>query len=80
MSTNCELQNPPSDICNSHSSPTILVTGGAGYIGSHTVKLLLQHGYQPNVMGTQHFFKPGRIVQRTFNKVTTEHGLSVTIA
>ena len=24
----------------------ILVTGGTGYIGSHTVVLLLEHGYQ----------------------------------
>jgi UDP-glucose-4-epimerase GalE len=28
---------------------TILVTGGAGYIGSHTVKLLRQRGYTPLV-------------------------------
>ena len=25
---------------------TVLVTGGAGYIGSHAVKLLVQRGYQ----------------------------------
>jgi UDP-glucose 4-epimerase len=27
----------------------ILVTGGAGYIGSHTVHLLIQSGYDPVV-------------------------------
>jgi UDP-arabinose 4-epimerase len=28
----------------------ILVTGGAGYIGSHTAKVLAQHGYSPVVL------------------------------
>jgi UDP-glucose 4-epimerase len=29
--------------------PTVLVTGGAGYIGSHVVKELKRHGYEPIV-------------------------------
>jgi UDP-arabinose 4-epimerase len=32
-------------MCNNEK--TILVTGGAGYIGSHTCKILAQEGYQP---------------------------------
>ena len=29
------------------ATKTVLVTGGAGYIGSHTCKILAQEGYQP---------------------------------
>jgi UDP-arabinose 4-epimerase len=32
---------------NNAVSKNILVTGGAGYIGSHTCKILAQEGYQP---------------------------------
>src|SRR6185503_4868994 len=31
------------------SAKYVLVTGGAGYIGSHTCKILAQEGYQPIV-------------------------------
>ena len=30
-----------------NTAKNILVTGGAGYIGSHTCKILAQEGYQP---------------------------------
>ena len=34
---------------------TILVTGGAGYIGSHTVRLLREHGHEVVVLDTMEF-------------------------
>ncbi|MGA2713491.1 MAG: UDP-glucose 4-epimerase GalE [Bryobacteraceae bacterium] len=34
----------------SSSSPTVLVAGGAGYIGSHTAKALAQAGLQPVIL------------------------------
>jgi len=47
-------------------SPTILVTGGAGYIGSHTCKILRRAGYNPVVydnlsMGHRHAVKWGEL-------------------
>jgi UDP-glucose-4-epimerase GalE len=46
----------------------ILVTGGAGYIGSHTVRLLLDQGYDVAIVddlskGHKHNVPPGRLFQ-----------------
>ena len=48
----------------------ILVTGGAGYIGSHACKALAKGGYQPIVFGLPVFHG---IESRIFEK----HGLKV---
>ena len=34
---------------------TVLVTGGAGYIGSHTVRLLRERGYDVAVLDSMEF-------------------------
>lgn len=53
----------------SNSNPTrVLVTGGAGYIGSHTCKLLAHHGYEPVVFdnlsrGHRHNVKWGPFIE-----------------
>lgn len=54
---------------------SILVTGGAGYIGSHTVKLLVAQGYDVTVVdnlsrGYRHNVDPGRL--RTVDVTGTE--------
>ncbi len=46
--------------------PKILVTGGAGYIGSHTTPILLRRGYDLTVVddlsrGYEHNVEPGRL-------------------
>lgn len=38
--------NDPSPTTAKKENPAILIMGGAGYIGSHTVKHLLDHGYR----------------------------------
>lgn len=50
-----------------HTQPTIVVTGGAGYIGSHTALLLAQQGYNVIVLDT---FRHHQVVPHPFKKMS----------
>lgn len=47
---NALLAKDPSETC-------VLVTGGAGFIGSHTVVELLERGYQAVIVDEQRWYR-----------------------
>jgi len=49
--------------------PTILITGGAGYIGSHTALYMAQKGYNVIVLDT---YRHGQKTPETFHKITLD--------
>jgi hypothetical protein len=47
------------DLAVSERPITVLVTGAAGFIGSHTCAELLGHGYEVDAVGSAPFYEPG---------------------
>ncbi|WP_293679526.1 UDP-glucose 4-epimerase GalE [uncultured Phenylobacterium sp.] len=72
------------------SKPTVLVTGGAGYIGAHTAKALGERGFRPVVFdnltsGYREAVRWGELVQgdirdeAALGRAFTEHGVQAVI-
>jgi len=51
--------------------PSIIVTGGAGYVGSHTVVELIQAGYEPIVV--DNFTNSEKSVLEGVERIVKEH-------
>lgn len=68
---------------NKRMKPTILITGGAGYIGSHTAYIMAQKGYQviilDNFLHDQTFNPPwATIIKKDFADADTLHSIFTT--
>ena len=59
------------------NTPSVLLTGGAGYIGSHTFVALVEAGYQPVILDDFSNSHPAvleRLAQLTGRRVPCEKG------